>query len=180
MSRDPQTGAALLEVVIALALTAMIAATLTGITGFGLASVEQAEDASTDSAARLVERRSITNMLARIAAPGPDEPSLVGTPTDLIWRGVIPAADGGWQSGIWSLDAEEGALRRCAAMARDSCMGEPFLSLGQIDNDQILTYQLRSGDWSEDWSGDGLPEVIRIQSEASKIDIAPRVGGAAR
>lgn len=180
MNRDAQSGAALLEVVIALALTAMIAATLTSITGFGLSAIERTEHQSANTQSELGNRRSIGDILARISAPIPGSPTMNGQTDQLTWRGVLFDEDGAWQSGFWQLKVADMTIRQCQTLDAEACTSSENITLEQHDDNAKLSYRDRSGTWRDNWDGDGLPYLIRLSGDRSTIQIAPRVTGAQR
>ena len=156
-----EKGATLMEVLIALAITAMIAAGVTQMTGFGLRVVERGERASADTVSALQDERLLRDALTR--ADGAFE----GEPSEIRWRGAGPDDD----ASAWRLDAEG----RIAACDADGC-GQPQAWISA--SIERFAYAGADGNFAESWSGERPPHLISIDFAGRNIVIAPRIRGA--
>ncbi|WP_340107462.1 hypothetical protein [Pikeienuella sp. HZG-20] len=179
--RPAERGAALLEVLIAVALTALLAGAAGGIVRFGLGALERAGAASDRGAEALALRREIFEMLARIDRETPEAAAISGDADAATWRGVVPGADGEWRSGIWRLSGRGLALERCETL-RGPCAPDP--AARKREAAARFSYGDGAGGWRDDWPAGGAPELIRLRFGAGapldEIVVAPRVRGAAR
>lgn len=169
----PERGAALLEVLLALAITALIAAAAAGVAGFGLGAVERAREAADRSGEALALRRELSDALIRIA-PADGAPSARGSDTVLDWRGVMPEGEG-WRSGSWRLGPPGATLYRCAAFGEE-CERMRSLAEGELR----FAYARDDGEWRATWPRGGPPALIRAALGGTRIIVAPRTTGAAR
>lgn len=162
-----EKGATLLEVLIALAITSLLATAVSQVAGLGLRTVERAETASTRSTAAYFDDRRIRDRLALIDA---GERSFAGAPDAIRWRG--PGEDGA--AGVWRLGAD-GGLAACPALDAIRCdPAEPLLE-SQIE---AFAYAGPDGAWRADWPPGAPPALIRLTLGGREIVVAPRVGGA--
>ena len=172
MTRKGQSGAALMEVLIALAITAMLAAALTQATRFGLTVIERTQAASAASTSALINRRRLAWMLSRIEMAQPDLPTAAATATDgFTWRG--PGDEGG-KTGIWRITSTDEALMllMCDAFTiRATCE-----VAGQLGPSAKIALAGIDGEFREEWPPGPAPSVIRIGDQV----IAPRLNGAVR
>ena len=172
MTRKGQSGAALMEVLIALAITAMLAAALTQATRFGLTVIERAQKASAASTSALIDRRRLAWMLSRIEMAQPERPTALATATDgFMWRGP---GDVGGKTEIWRITSTDDALMllTCDAFSdRATCE-----VAGQLGPNAKITVAGADGEFLEDWPPGPAPSLIRIGDQV----IAPRLNGALR
>ncbi|MEL6794923.1 MAG: prepilin-type N-terminal cleavage/methylation domain-containing protein [Pseudomonadota bacterium] len=156
-----EKGATLMEALVALAITALLAASVAQIAGFGLRVVERGERASSATAAALRDERLLREALTR--ADGAFE----GDATGFRWRG--PGADA--DAASWRL-LEDGRIAPCAA---EDC-GAPRDWLAARPSG--FAYAGADGVFGEDWRGAAPPHAIRIDFADRAILVAPRIRGA--
>ncbi len=177
-----ERGAALLEVLIALALTAMMAAALSGVTGFGLRAVERAEAGSIRMTDHLIGRRALSDALARIGTGPAGEDSFLGTPDRMAWHGVMDAETTPEGATAWQISARDMQLSGCVSLDGAGC--EPVTKLRLAP--ARFAYSGSDGIWQDEWSGAAPPALIRITTgnggtaAAREVIVAPRITGATR
>ena len=163
----PESGATLLETLIALAIASLLAAAASQVAGLGLSTVEWAETASVRSAAAYLDDRRLRDRLTLIDA---GEDSFAGGPDALRWRG--PGDDGA--ASVWRLGAD-GRLAACASLDALRCgpaadwLGAPV---------EGFAYAGPDGVWVDDWPTGAPPDLVRATFAAGEVVIAPRVRGA--
>ena len=167
---DGERGATLLEVVVALAITAMIAAAATQLSAFGLRSLERAGEASSEETARLIERRRITEIFARISR-GDDV--FEADEREIRWRGARLSETGFWRSGVWRLDLASGAIERCEDMADRACESDDAVIAAPL----AASFAGPDGAFEADWRRGPAPTLIAFESGEARIVTAPRVRG---
>ena len=170
MRGHPERGAALLEVLIAVAVTAMLAAALTQATRFGLTVVERAEASANASNEALAARRKLADLLTRLDPGKADRDSTFGDAAAFEWHGV-GAGDAGWRAGVWRLQIVdlEGILSLCPALRRpDACDAQ-----GRFPLKGPLAYADADGVFVSDWPPGPPPYQIRVGEQV----FAPRVLG---
>lgn len=175
MTRREERGGALLEALIALGITAMLAAAVSQTGRFGLSMIERADAAAQTSGALLAERRRLADLLSRIDAETPGRPVFAGDAAAMRWRGVAPDDAGGWRAGVWRLTAAEDALilSRCEAMDDAPCAEEArFAPAGPF------AYAGPDGAFAGDWPAGAAPALIRLGDDG--LTAQPRVSGALR
>lgn len=171
MSRGAETGAALLEVLIAVAITAMLAASLAQATRFGLTVIERVQNTTGASTDALIARRAIADLLTRIDPEKADRDSAQGNADEFEWYGAVTDGDG-WSTGLWRLQISEsgGQLSRCTIFGEpSSCVPQKVIAL-----DGPFAFAASDGVFSSDWPAGPPPHLVRIGSQV----IAPRVFGA--
>ena len=170
MTQRPERGAALLEVLIAVAITAMLAAALTQATRFGLTVVERVEASADASTEALIARRKLADLLTRLDPEKADRDSAVGDAAAFEWHGAI-AGDDGWRAGVWRLQITggEGQLSQCPALqAPEACeVRDTFPAEGP------LAYAAADGVFVSDWPAGPPPHQIRVGEQV----FAPRILG---
>ena len=156
-----ERGATLMEVLIALAITDMLAAAVAEIGGFGLRTVERGEAASARAAEAYADERRLRDALTLIdAAP------FEGEANGVRWSGPVPERAGA----AWRL-TREGALAACVG----TTCGEARPWLGApIQN---FAYAGADGLWLDEWRDDAPPRLLRITIADREIIVAPRAGG---
>lgn len=168
-----EKGAALLEVLIAIAITAMIAAALTEATRFGLTVVERAQASSATMTDALLARRRLADLLTRMDPEKADRDGAQGDARSFEWHGVAPI-DGGWRGGVWRLQLTdgEGELSLCPELnaAAECVTQERFPITG------ALAYAAADGVFVDAWPAGPPPVLVRIGDQV----IAPRILGASR
>lgn len=171
--RKGEKGAALLEVLIAVAITAMLAAAMAQATRFGLTVIERVQASDGASTDALIARRALTDILTHIDPEKADRDSTQGDGQSFEWHGAV--ADGeGWETGIWRLQITEnqGELLRCSVFGDvSSCVAEQTIAI-----EGPFSYAASDGVFFEEWPAGAPPHLIRIGAQV----IAPRVLGAAR
>lgn len=170
-----ERGAALLEVLIALALTALMAAALSGVTGFGLSALERAQSGSARMTDAMLERRNLTDALSRMTIVQ-GQASLIGTPESMIWRGMISDSDGTWVPTIMRLRARDMEMSSCADMDATDC---EVMSTAR-NASATFSYAGPDGIWLPEWSDTALPALVRIATPESLIIASPRSTGGQR
>ncbi|MEL7462562.1 MAG: prepilin-type N-terminal cleavage/methylation domain-containing protein [Pseudomonadota bacterium] len=155
-----EKGATLMEVLIALSITAMLAAAVTQMTGFGLRVVERGERASSGTAAALSDERALRDALT--GARG----AFTGDASGFQWRGGGPE-----DAASWRLDIKG----RIAACAGNEC-GPPRPWLGAPVSS--FAYAGPDGVFADEWANEAPPHLIRIGLEDREIIVAPRIRGA--
>lgn len=174
---EHERGAALLEIIIALAITAMLAGAAGGVVRLGLTTLERAGDAAARGGAGLVLRRDLALMLTRIDAAPFGQQAAIGGPEWFSWRGVTPGPDGAWRGGFWRLSRDELALERCESLEGPCAPdGEPRAPGASAR----LSYAGPDGLWRADWPAGPAPDLIRVQLKGAEIIAAPRVRGASQ
>lgn len=171
MSGGSERGAALLEVLIAVAITAMLTAALAQATRFGLTVVERTQTSAAASGEALIARRKLADLMTRLDPEKADRDSAQGDAAAFEWHGVAAAADG-WRSGVWRLQISGyiGELSLCPALndpaacdAQDSIpVAGPF------------AYAAADGVFIAEWPPGPPPHLIRIGDQV----FAPRALGA--
>ncbi|MEW6727939.1 MAG: prepilin-type N-terminal cleavage/methylation domain-containing protein [Pseudomonadota bacterium] len=169
-----QRGFTLIEVVIALALTSLIFATL-GAALFGLTqgfakSTARAEREDTMLHVSQALRRAIEQAAPRPAQAG-SEPSLVGQPDSLEWLAPMPEASPYRGLHLWRLEAQtlDAANRRLVLTLTPWTPGTsatPYPPQPLVDGlTQIqLHYQdTQSGQWTDHWEQARRPLRVRIE-----------------
>lgn len=163
----PERGGVLLETVLALALTAMLAVAAAAATRFAADALDRAAARAAAAAqAHAADRR----LRATLRLIGP-EAGLVGDAAAMAWRGVGP--DGA--AGLWRLSAQGGALTlaRCAAGAppspRDCAEAADF---GPADP-AGLRYAGADGEEIRDWRAADPPVRIVVIRAATRLAVAP-------
>lgn len=165
-----ESGAALLEVLIAVALAAMLAGAAGGVVRFGLTAIERAGAASDRGSAALSRRRAIADMLTRIDRAAPGAPAFEGAAHGVRWRGVVIDASGEWRSGIWRLSGSGLALSRCRSFD-GPCPAEADLRAASTD--VRFAYAGADGEWREEWPPGAPPMLIRLMLSDSAGSTAP-------
>ncbi len=165
-----ERGAALLEILVALAITAMLAGAAAGMLGMGLTTLDRAGAAAARGADALALRRDLGALLTRLSA-GPESAS--GGEEGFRWRGAAPDGAGGWRVGFWRL-GEELALERCESLEG------PCATETEPRGAARFAYAGADGEWRPDWPAGPAPALIRVTAEGGEMIFAPRVGGAAR
>lgn len=171
--KGSEKGAALLEVLIAVAITAMVAAALTQVTRFGLTVVERAQASSATSTETLIARRELADLLTRMDPEKADRDNARGDAQSFEWHGAAPA-EAGWSVGVWRLEVAENRsdLASCEALGDPAtCTPHKTLAVGGA-----LAYAAADGVFVEDWPPGPPPALIRIGDQV----IAPRALGATR
>ncbi len=170
MRRGGERGAALLDVLVALALTGMLAGAVGGMLRAGLLTTERAGARSEAGAAALLLRRELTGLLATIEAATPEAgPSFRADAEGLRWRGVDP--DDG--AARWLRLTPDLALGRCEG-PDGPCEDAP------PEGPAAFAFLDAEGAWREDWPLGAPPALIRVTAGADEILIAPRILGAQR
>ncbi len=173
MSAGSEKGAALLEVLIAVAITAMLAASMAQATRFGLTVIERVQTSNATSTEALIARRTIANLLTHLDPEKADRDSAQGDAESFEWHGAV--ADGtGWRTGIWRLQRVENQTRlsRCASFSEPStCVEQEVVAI-----DGALSYAASDGVFISEWPAGPPPHLIRFGAQV----IAPRALGAAR
>lgn len=173
MSIRSEKGAALLEVLIAVAITAMLAAALAQATRFGLTVVERVQASDSASTEALIARRTIADLLTHIDPEKADRDSAQGSAQTFEWHGAV--ADGaGWATGIWRLQITDtsAVLSRCTIFAEPStCTQQQVIAIKGP-----LAYAASDGDFTDEWPAGPPPHLIKVGAQV----IAPRVLGAVR
>lgn len=174
-----ESGAALLDAMIALALTAILAAAASGVIRAGLGVVERAKEESSRSVAEFRLSRAVSAAFARIDPIAPERPALAGDARELRWRGVLPGPDGEWRSGIWRIEGDDLALARCPDFI-SPCKEEDAPWPPQEDPARFA-YAGADGIWRETWPAGAAPHSIRLRFDRSEAEIfvSPRISGAA-
>lgn len=177
--RRRESGAALLDAMIAVALAAMAAAAAGGAIRAGLGVIERAGEASSRSAAHFGLARAVSAALSRIDPAAPERPALAGDATEFRWRGVLPGPEGEWRSGIWRIEGAELALARCPDFT-SPCETE-YAPWPLRDDAVRFAFAGADGLWREDWPTGPAPALIRLRFAKSggEIIVSPRVTGAA-
>lgn len=168
-----ERGATLLETLVALAITALLAATAAQVAGFGLTSIERADRSASRAADGEVARRIVTDALARIAPREAMAGNLTGDATSARWFGAGTGADGAIRVGHWSLNSE-GALAVCREDRTAPC-DPPTATLGLAGG--TISYIGADGAAYEVWEEDTTPYLIRIDHDLGLFAVAPRAGG---
>ena len=171
MNGSSERGAALLEVLIAVAITAMLAAALAQATRFGLTVVERAQASSATSTEALIARRKLTDLLTRLDPEKADRDSTQGDGETFEWHGVASDQDG-WRSGVWRLQVSDGLgeLSVCPALDQpDLCELQDSLPVSGP-----FAYAAADGDFVSEWPAGPPPHLIRL----GDLVFAPRVLGA--
>lgn len=169
-----EAGATLMETLVALAITALLAAAVAQTTGFGLTTMDRVGAASARGAAALAARREAADALSRIDA-GAD--AFAGDPAAVVWRGVLPDDAGGWRSGRWRWSGA--GLAACPAAAGAPC-DEP-VAFGPPA--PVFAFAGADGLWRDDWPEGPAPRLIRIsggEGAPAAIIVSPRIYGAQR
>ena len=171
MKDRPERGAALLEVLIAVAITAMLAAALAQATRFGLTVVERVQTTTDATTGALISRRKLADLLTRLDPTKADRDSASGDASTFVWHGVA-ATDVGWRSGVWRLQTSgnEAELSACVELdATDGCeIQDSFAIAGPF------AYAAADGVFVSDWPAGPPPHLIRVGDHV----FAPRVLGA--
>ncbi len=173
MTCQSEKGAALLEVLIAVAITAMMAATLAQATRFGLTVIERVQTSSAGSTDTLIARRRIATLLSRMDPEKSDSDSAQGDADSFEWYGPAPEGDG-WRSGVWRLQVTDGAsnLSYCEAFGQPStCKVEETINLPGP-----YAFAAADGVFTDIWPAGPPPHLIRL----GDLVISPRVLGASR
>lgn len=171
MNAGSERGAALLEVLIAVAITAMLAAALAQTTRFGLTVVERAQASASGSAEALIARRKLADLLTRMDPEKADRDSAMGDATAFEWHG-LGLAKGQARAGVWRLQIIEnmGELSTCPALnAPEDCV-----VLDSIPVSGPFAYAAADGVFLSEWPAGPPPHLVRIGDQV----IAPRVLGA--
>ena len=159
-----ERGATLLEVLIALSITGLVAAAVTQMSGFGLRVVERGQSASSASASAFGDERRLRDALTALS---PVESAFAGDADGFAWAGIGRDEE----AARWRLSLD-GRLAACPA----SRCGPPneWLSapLRQV------AYAGPDGIFADEWRGGAAPDLIRISTSFGDIVIAPRVRGA--
>lgn len=173
MSGRSEKGAALLEVLIAVAITAMLAAALAQATRFGLTVIERVQASDGASTEALIARRTIADLLTHIDPEEADRDSAQGTAETFEWHGAVAGGDG-WVTGVWRLQVSdtEGQLSRCASFGQPStCTQQQVIAIKGP-----FAYAAADGVFVTDWPPGPPPHLIKVGDQV----IAPRVLMAAR
>ncbi|MEM7270631.1 MAG: prepilin-type N-terminal cleavage/methylation domain-containing protein [Pseudomonadota bacterium] len=167
-----ERGSTLLETLIALSLTAMIAAALSQATGLGLRVTERVSATNVEAVDRLSALRRVAELLERIDPSSPDGVAAVGQSDVFRWRGVALTGDGRWRAGVWSLDAF-GELSACEGFEGQCEPRDVF--------DAELAFEFWSeNEWTADWPAGPAPEMIRVTINETTTIVTPRSSGARR
>ena len=156
-----ERGATLLEVLIALAITAIIAASVTQMTGFGLRTVERAERRSVDGAARIADERRLRDTLALIEPQG-----FAADDDGFTWRGPGPSSE----AAAWRL-SRDGRIAACDASGCGSARQWIASQIGDIE------FAGSDGVFLPEWRSADAPHLIRIGVADGEVVIAPRARG---
>ena len=171
MSARSEQGAALLEVLIAVAITAMLAAALSQATRFGLTVVERAQASGNASSEALVTRRNLAKLLTHLDPEKADRDSAWGNASTFEWHGLAMAGDG-LRSGVWRLQVtdNEMELSTCPALNQpENCdVRKRFTVSG------AFAYAASDGVFTSEWPAGPPPRQIRL----GDLVFAPRVLGA--
>lgn len=170
-----ERGATLMETLIAVAITAVLAAAIAQVSGFGLTTLDRAQAASARGIDALRVQRTVAETLARI---GRGDDALTGDAETMTWRGVVAGESGGWRAGAWRWRAADGVIARCDD---DDC--EDIGRFGPAG--AVLSYAGPDGAWRDEWVGGPAPHLVRITAAQHTgvprvIVVAPRIHGAAR
>ncbi len=173
MTGRSEKGAALLEVLIAVAITAMMAAALAQATRFGLTVIERVQASSAGSADALVDRRRIAMLLSRMDPEKSDADSAQGDASSFEWHGPFPDSDG-WRTGVWRLQVVDNAsdLLYCDAFGQPStCRVEET-----INAPGPYAFAAADGVFVDIWPAGPPPNLIKL----GDLVITPRVLGASQ
>lgn len=173
MSRQTEKGAALLEVLIAVAITAMLAASLAQATRFGLTVIERVQASSDASTDALIARRTVADLFTRIDPEKADRDSAQGDEKAFEWHGAVAGGDG-WQTSVWRLHVTEngGQLSRCATFDEPAtCVKQEVIAI-----EGPFTYAASDGIFISNWPAGPPPHLIKVGAQV----IAPRALGAAQ
>lgn len=164
-----ERGAALLEILVALAIAGMLAAAAAGLLRMGLTTLERAGAASERGSEALALRRDLGAILARLST-GPE--AALGAEDGFRWRGAAPEA-GGWRVGIWRLSAD---------LALESCpdFSAPCAEVTAGRANARFAYAGVDGVWRPEWPLAAAPALIRVTTDIAEMIFAPRVAGASR
>jgi hypothetical protein len=158
-----ERGAALLEVLLALTLTAAMAAALAATARFGLAATDRAQAAGAETEAAGRDRR-------RLAALWRGLTDATGGPTAVVWLGADADAP---RWGLWRLEIAGGAARLAPCAGEDPrapgpCgAAEPLLLPATR-----LAYAGANGVLGPEWR-EGAPALIALEG-AARLVVAPR------
>lgn len=168
---DPrrERGATVLEVVIALAITALLAASATQITGFGLSTLDRATAASARGGDALAARRTLADAFSRISA-GDDV--FAANEEAITWRGALPGA-AGWRVGVWRLTLGDGEFARCEAVGDATCDPTDELAIAV----SAAAFEDAAGTQTGVWPKGPAPALIVLETASGLVEIAPRVRG---
>lgn len=171
--KSREDGATLLEVLIALAIASLVAASAAGVARFGVTAIERAEAAAERSSEALILRRRVAEALTRVDPEGPSGPAALGSADAFVWRGAIARGET-WSGGWWRLAAADGlTLERCDGANAGDC--EEIERLG--GGDARLAYAGSDGVWLDEWPAGRAPHLIRITVGGQESFVAPRVMG---
>lgn len=187
MKKNKAQGFTLVEMIIALALTALILASLSaalyGLSqGFAHASV-RAEREDSLNRVSLALRQAIEQ--ARYFEPPPgqnDFHSLVGRNQSLDWLAYLPASSPTGGLYHWHLEPQDTELLLTLTPWIETKSGEqseppPSLAPIQIIDDLTgfaLSYQnAKTGEWSDQWDGTLLPSRVRLDITSQKSGAWP-------
>lgn len=168
MNARSEKGAALLEVLIAVAITAMLAAALAQATRFGLTVIERVQASDNASTEALIARRTIADLLTHIDPEKVDRDSARGSEDTFEWHGAVVGGSG-WETGIWRLQIAEteAQLSRCATFGEPStCTQQQVIAIKGP-----LAYAASDGVFISDWPPGPPPHLIRVGEQV----VAPRV-----
>ncbi len=172
MSTRSEKGAALLEVLIAVAITAMLAAALAQATRFGLTVIERVQASDAASTDALIARRTIADLLTHIDPEKADRDSAQGSAKAFEWHGAVAgggAGGGGWETGVWRLQISEneGQLSRCGNFGDPStCTQRQVIAISGP-----FAYAASDGVFVSEWPAGPPPNLIRVGEQV----VAPRV-----
>ncbi|MDG1973124.1 MAG: hypothetical protein P8I56_19465 [Paracoccaceae bacterium] len=159
MTSPSEKGAALLEVLIAVAITAMLAAALTQVTRFGLSVIERVQTANSSSTEALIARRTLSDLLTRIDPGKADRDTAQGDRESFQWYGAAPDGDA-WRTGIWRLQTtgDQSELSLCVEFGVPAtCSIESTIqALGPF------AYAPADGVFADVWPAGPPPHLIRI------------------
>lgn len=168
MNARSEKGAALLEVLIAIAITAMLAASLAQATRFGLTVIERVQASDDASTKDLIARRTIADILTHIDPEKADRDSTQGSANAFEWHGAVAGGDG-WKTGVWRLQITdtEGLLSRCASFSDPStCKQQQVIAVKGP-----LAYAASDGIFVSEWPPGPPPHLIKVGEQV----VAPRV-----
>jgi hypothetical protein len=165
-------GAALLEALIALALTALLAAAVASAAGLGLDAADRARETARASGTALIAERRLRGLIARLDP----ETGVAAGPARLVFRAVAEDADGVPQDRLRRLSSSRGRLILAACGGGDPVAPGPCApaeDLGPAPT-RPFTYADAAGAFAPNWDGPAPPSLIAVEVAGRRIVAAPR------